>query len=188
MLQKNFLNISNSCFIFRNFNKFIPSQLSTNKFIFMKKATRAIQGLFLFVVGVSVISCNQGKHVTEPTEITGEWKTIQMKPTPKQPLRDFGKCDGDTTKWRGDIYTFKEDGTFSTKDICFGKTSKNTKCRWKYEDNILVLTYVHKDLEVKTVYSVADMGDGKIKFLHIFTRWGAEVFDYPTSTYVLKKQ
>ncbi len=124
----------------------------------------------LLLLSVIAMSCAKDKHEITSADMQGEWKTLQGKASRKTPLRDVEPCEGENFK--GEIYTLNADGSFSTKSICSGKpvndTQKNT---WKYEDHILTLQFIYKGNETKNVYSVSDMGDDKVKWKLLYSRY-----------------
>ncbi|RDI08511.1 hypothetical protein [Flavobacterium sp. AG291] len=142
----------------------------------------------LFALGFIAISCTENKQVNSIVSIQGQWKTLQKKVSAKAPSHNVGNCDGDNVKWKGDIYTFNADGSFSTKDICSGKPNNTQGNKWKYEDNVLTLEYMDKDNEMKEVYSVSDIGGDKIKWRMIYTRHDMNYMENTGYYLIMQKQ
>lgn len=125
----------------------------------------------LILVAVMAISCTQNKQETGNADMKGEWKTLQTKISNTQPIHDVN-CDEGKAKWNGSMYTFNPDGSFSVKDICTGKPDPDQqKHTWKFEDHILTLEYIYKGKEMRAVYSVVEMGDNKVKWKLLYTRY-----------------
>ncbi|MDV6167930.1 hypothetical protein R1T16_05805 [Flavobacterium sp. DG1-102-2] len=142
----------------------------------------------LLLLTVITISCGNDRHELTSADMQGQWKTLQGKASRKTPLRDVEPCEGG--KFKGEIYTLNADGSFSTKEICSGKPPEDTqKNRWKYEDHILTMEHTYKGSDTKNVYSVSDMGDGKVKWKLLYSRYNYEYNLEDTGYYlVMKKQ
>ena len=143
--------------------------------------------IVLFILAVIAISCAKDKQEIGTADMQGQWKTLQEKKSRKTPIHDVN-CDGENAKWEGDIYTFNSDGSFSTKDICSGKLKDTKKNTWKYEDHILTLQYIFQDKEMKVVYSVLDMGDDKVKWKMIYSKYDMNYMENTGYYLVVQKQ
>ena len=126
----------------------------------------------LFILTVLTISCTQDKQETGAAEMKGQWKTLEVKVNRTQPIHDVN-CDAEK-KGIADLYALNPDGSFTIKDICSGKLRDIQKNTWKFEDHILSLKYVLGSNETKAVYSVVEMGDKKVKWKLLYTRYNGE--------------
>lgn len=159
----------------------------------MKKTTRAIQGLFLFVAAVFITSCTDSNRILKQDELIGEWKIVQLKASPNHPLRDVTDCKGDSVGQKANVYTFKSGGAFLQKDVCSGKLivgSTDNPGHWVYAADELTLFYHDKGENAQTSFLVEDKGNGKISLRHLYT-----FYDKPNCylspgmySYVLEKQ
>lgn len=141
--------------------------------------------LALLLLTIIAVGCSNDKRVIEAKDIPGEWKTIQGKTTRKAPLRNL-TCDGDKQNYIVETFNFNTDGSFVIKDFCTGKTdSLAKKCSWKYEDNILILEYLYKDKEMKMVYSASDIGDNKMKWTLVYTRYEGVQYSELFGAYII---
>lgn len=142
----------------------------------------------LLVLASIAISCTENKQAIETSSLQGQWKTLQKKVSKKTPVHDVGKCDGENAEWKGDVYTFNADGSFSTKDICTGKPNPTQKNTWKYENHVLTLQYMNQENEMKEVYSVSDIGDDKVKWNMIYTRYNMQYMENTGYYLIMQKQ
>ncbi|MFD2603692.1 hypothetical protein [Flavobacterium suzhouense] len=141
----------------------------------------------LLLLALMAVSCTQNKQEIKTIDMQGHWKTLQTKVSKKTPIHDVN-CEDGKAKWNGSVYTFNTDGSFSAKDICTGKSdSDSQKCKWKYEDHVLILESIYKGKDMRQVYSVSDIGDGKTKWKIIYTRYD-QVYNMEDSGYYLIMQ
>lgn len=137
--------------------------------------------LLIFIVALA--SCSKEKRVIERSDLIGQWKEIERKPTKRRPPINV-ECKGNIS---GLLYTFNADSTYTAMGYCPENKIPGEKGTWMYRNNVLSIT----NDSIKWRYSVSDAGDKKIKFLVVTSEVNRESYvdwDLMEFSIILEKQ